>query len=448
MRQLKSKIATLLIFCASLNGNCFAQYESYKLGLGIKTERFIEPLQRHAYSIALRKGFYASGYIEQRGVNIKVSVISPDGKLLISQDKQKNINAPEPLAFGVKMDGVYTIEVIPAVGHVIETEIDRNGFIWDGERRVPYETINQPGVYSILLNSTTKEESIEGGIDEIFSHYNNKNYPGAAVGVVKNGEIVYEKGYGLANAEYNIPISPSTVFHIASVSKQFAAFALVHLHYQGELSLDDNIIKYIPELQIPQNITIRQMLTHTSGLRDQWILLALAGWRMDDVITQNQLLNIIYRQKELNFHPGERYSYSNTNYTLAAEIIERVSGKDLRQWTIENIFDPLGMNSTFFYNDHEELVRNRAYSYDDRSGELKKSNLNFANMGATSLFTTVHDFSKWLVNFEEMKVGNKEIFEMLTTKGVLNDGEKSHYALGVVVRDYKGYLIYNHSGVD
>ncbi|MFB2118228.1 serine hydrolase domain-containing protein [Parapedobacter sp. 2B3] len=285
-------------------------------------------------------------------------------------------------------------------------------------------------------------------IDRLFRPYATGGSAGVAVGIVKDGAMLFARGFGLANLEYGIPVSPHTPFHIASVSKQFAGYAVAALHDAGELSLDDDIHVYLPELRTPAPITIRQMLNHTSGIRDQWVVAALAGWRMDDVITQEQLLGLIFSQEALNFPPGTAYRYSNSNYTLAAEIVRRVTGKTLREWTTAEVFEPLGMRRTFFYDDHEEILPERAYSYDDRSGTVKKSVLSFANSGATSLFTTVHDFVKWMPNYRHHHVGNARIYELMTTPGKLNDGTPLNYALGVAVGSYKGLPVIDHSGVD
>ena len=203
-------------------------------------------------------------------------------------------------------------------------------------------------------------DSPEQQIDQIFAAWNNPEIPGASVAVVKDGKIIFKKGYGSANLEYNISNSPSTVFHIASVSKQVTAFAVLLLENQGKLSLDDNIRKYIPEIPDYGNvITLRHLMTHTSGIRDQWELLSMAGWRLDDVITTEHILKMAGRQKELNFKPGDGYMYSNTGYTLLAEVVSRVSGQSFAAFTSDQIFKPLNMKSTLFYDDHEEIVSDR-----------------------------------------------------------------------------------------
>ena len=286
-------------------------------------------------------------------------------------------------------------------------------------------------------------------IDSIMQMYNNPNGPGAALAVIENGEIVLTRSWGLANLEYDIPVTPSTVFHIASVSKQFTVFAIMLLQEQGKLSLDDDIRKHIPEVpDFGHTITLRHLASHTGGLRDQWSLLTMSGWRMDDVITTAQVMKLTSRQKELNFAPGEEYFYSNTGFTLLAEVVARVSEKSFAEFCNENIFEPLQMHNTLFYDDHQKIVKNRAYSYQPHGEGYKKSNLNYATVGATSLFTTVEDLSLWAMNFQDPKVGTPEIFRIMSTPTVLNNGEEIEGALGQFVRNHKGLLLIDHGGAD
>jgi CubicO group peptidase (beta-lactamase class C family) len=296
----------------------------------------------------------------------------------------------------------------------------------------------------------SKEPSLEAKVDALFSNWNSLDSPGAAVAVVKDGLVIYRKGFGCAQLEYGIPITPSTIFHVASVSKQFTAMAVTMLEAAGKLSADDDIRKYLPELaDFGKTITIRHLLNHTSGLRDQWDLLALSGWRMDDVITQAQIMDRLRRQKELNFAPGERYLYCNSGFTLLAEIVSRVSGQPFTDWTRDNIFKPLGMTSTHFHLDHQEIVKNRAYSYGGEPGKgFRQAVLNYANVGATSLFTTVEDMANWLRNFDDKRVGGPAVIDRMLTKGVLNDGKEIPYARGIVVEEYKGLKVIGHSGGD
>ena len=168
----------------------------------------------------------------------------------------------------------------------------------------------------------------------------------------------------MANLEYGIPITTQTKFHVASLSKQFTAFLILKLEDEGLLSLQVDVRKYIPELpDYGHKLTINHLLTHTSGLRDQWRLLEMAGWRLDDVIKTEQVFKLIVNQKELNFEPGKKTKYSNSGYTLSAIIVERLTNKTFAEYAKEVIFDPLHMNDSFFYDDHEVMIPNRAYSY-------------------------------------------------------------------------------------
>lgn len=287
-------------------------------------------------------------------------------------------------------------------------------------------------------------------VDELFSEWDKWDSPGAALAVIKDGSIIYKRGYGCAHLEYNIPITPSTIFHVASVSKQFTAFAITMLAEEEKLSLDDDICKYLPEVpDFGKTITIRHLIHHISGMRDQWELLVMAGWRLDDVITKEHILKMVKHQKELNFDPGEEYLYCNTGYTLLAEIVTRVTGQAFPEWAEANIFKPLGMSRSHFHDDHEMIVKNRAYSYKSaEGGGFKKSVLSYANVGATSLFTTVEDLARWVRNFDEKRVGGDKVIQQMEERGILNNGEKIDYAFALGVGEYKGLKTVGHSGSD
>ena len=295
-----------------------------------------------------------------------------------------------------------------------------------------------------------KVEVITAQVDKLFSQWDKPDSPGAALAVIKKGEVIYTAGYGSASLEYEIPITPSTVFHVASVSKQFTAFAITLLAHQGKLRLDDDIQKYLPEVpDFGRSITIRHLIHHISGMRDQWELLAMAGWRLDDVITKEHILKMVRNQQDLNFEPGEQYLYCNTGFTLLAEIVARITGISFREWTEKNIFKPLSMSDTQFYDDHERIVKNRAYSYAPvREGGFKKRRLNYANVGATSLFTTAEDLAKWVQNFRDVRVGGPDVIEQMHEQGILSNGKKISYAFGLVIGEYKGLKTVSHSGGD
>jgi CubicO group peptidase (beta-lactamase class C family) len=287
-------------------------------------------------------------------------------------------------------------------------------------------------------------------IDHLFAPWDRPSSPGCAVGVFQDGRLVYARGYGRATLEYDVPIIPATVFHVASVSKQFTAFAIALLAHEGKLSPDDEARRHVPELpDFGRAITLRHLIHHTSGLRDQWALLVAAGWRMSDVITTADILELVQRQQELNFAPGEEYAYSNTGYTLLALTVERASGQPFREFCRQRIFEPLGMRNTHFHDDCRLVAPNRAYSYSPAGDNtFHNAVLSYSNAGATSLFTTVEDLAHWDQNFYDAKVGGPEVLALMHTRGVLNDGTVLPYAFGLSLGEYKGLPIVEHAGGD
>ncbi len=312
----------------------------------------------------------------------------------------------------------------------------------------------------LLLSAPAYSQSLkEAGkkVDSLFASYNRQT-PGAAVAIVKDGKVVFIKGYGTADLENDKPITPQTVFNIASVSKQFTAFAIYLLVDQGKLSFDDDIRKYIPELPgYGTPIKIRHLLAHTSGLRDQAALLTLAGWRMDDVQTTEQVLKMLARQKALNYTPGTTFNYCNSGYTVLAEIVHRVSGKTFAAYTEENIFKPLGMTSTLFEDNHEQVVKNRARSYERVNNQYYHKPINNSNPGPSNLLTTVEDLVKWTLNFENPVVGNSKLVQAFNEPSyydngrkvvlrVLGEGDTIFHAKGQNLSVYKGVNMLTHGG--
>lgn len=286
-------------------------------------------------------------------------------------------------------------------------------------------------------------------LDAVFAEFDPKG-PGCAVAVVKDGKPIYERCFGMANLEYDVPIGPDTPFHVASVSKQFTAFAVMLLARERMLSLDDDVRRYLPELHdFGKTIRIRHLVAHTSGLRDQWELAILAGWRMQDLITQDDLLRLVFQQRQLNFDPAERHMYSNTGYTLLAEIVRRVSGRAFAAFCRERIFEPLGMKNTRFQVDVTDLVPGRAYSYwRDASGAWRLAPLSYSNYGATSLFTTAEDLIAWDRNLDDGRVGGVAVRDWMRERGVLSNGQPITYAGGLIVFKYRGLDAIEHAGGD
>jgi CubicO group peptidase (beta-lactamase class C family) len=292
--------------------------------------------------------------------------------------------------------------------------------------------------------------AVERAVDQLFAQWAEPNSPGAVISVVQNGKIIYSQGYGAANLEYGVPNTPATVFHLASVSKQFTAFAIYLLAQDGKLSLDDDVRKYVPKLHdFGKVITIRQLLHHTSGVRDQWNLLALAGWRLDDEITDDDVARLLFQQTELNFAPGDQFLYSNSGYTLLAMVVKQVSGKTLPEFARERIFDPLGMSHTHFPDNYGIVVKDRAYSYGRRpDGKYQYVALTYSTVGPSSLFSTVGDLARWDENFYTGEVGGPALLAQMQEKGKLNTGKEINYASGLSIGKYRGLGTVEHAGGD
>src|SRR5687768_10681897 len=272
--------------------------------------------------------------------------------------------------------------------------------------------------------------------------------PGCAAAVSLNGDVVFEKAFGLADLELNVPNTPQTIFESGSVAKQFTAAALVLLQQAGKLSLDDPVKKHIPELpDYGAPLTIRHLLNHTSGLRDWGTVLSLTGaGRGERVVTQDLALDVITHQRALDFTPGSEYSYSNSGYNLAAIIVERVSKQKFPAFVDERLFKPLGMKNSSWRDDYQRIVPGRAQAYSRQGAGPWRLNMPFMNVyGNGGMLTTVGDWMKWNAMLDSKSLG-APLVEALETRGVLNDGRKIAYALGLTVDTYKGLKDVSHGG--
>ena len=297
--------------------------------------------------------------------------------------------------------------------------------------------------------SAGQPDSRTGQVNALFKNYDRADVPGCGLGIIQDGRFIYQRGYGMANLDYGIPILPQTVFRLGSVSKQFAAMAIALAAADGKLSLDDDVQKHLPELKnLSAPVTIRHMLYHTSGIRDYLDLMDVAGIRSeDDYYTVEDAFAMIARQRHLNFPPGDEYLYSNSGYFLISQIIPRVTGKSLREWASEKIFKPLGMNNTQFLDDLRMVVPNRATGYRRTKGggfEIDVSKLDL--VGDDGVFSTVDDLLLWDQNLYENRLGGAAVLKEMLTPGVLNDGVTQEYALGLDVSTYRGLNTVGHDG--
>ena len=285
-------------------------------------------------------------------------------------------------------------------------------------------------------------------VDKLFGQWARADSPGAAVVVIKDGAVVYQQGYGCADLEHRIPITPQTRFDIASVAKQFTGLSVAMLVQQGKLSLDDDIHKHLPDVpDFGKPITINNLVHHTSGLRDWPETLALSDVDMEAPITLDMILEMVRRQRELDFAPGEEEQYSNTGYNLLAATVAKVTGQSFRTWTDRNLFQPLGMKHTLVCDDPAEVIVDRALSYaPDGTSGFHRVVSQLAAQGSSSLFISPEDMGRWLLNFQTAQVGGKATIELMQQPGKLNSRKKVDYAFGLALGRHQGMATVSHSG--
>jgi len=303
-----------------------------------------------------------------------------------------------------------------------------------------------------IANQAYTHNALTDKVDELFKQWDKDDSPGAAVGIFKDGRIIYARGYGIANLEYALPWTPQTPSRIGSISKQFIGMCIAILAQQGKLSLDDNIRKYIPDWpEYDGSVQLKHLMHHTSGVREYLTLVELMGKPEGSgyIYTPKELVRTLSRQKELNFKPGDENSYSNSGYFLLSEIVSRVSGMETSAFAKKYIFDPLGMNDTHFHDNPDLIVKNRAYGYSPKKeGGYRLDILRLKVIGDLGVFATVEDFLKWDQNFYKNKLGDgtQSLIDMMQTRGKLNNGEVIPYAFGLNISHYGDLRIVSHGG--
>jgi CubicO group peptidase (beta-lactamase class C family) len=293
------------------------------------------------------------------------------------------------------------------------------------------------------------QEELTAQVDKVFAGYDRADSPGCALGVIRGGNFIYRKGYGMGSLELGVPLTSASVFYMGSVSKQFTAASAVLAQEQGFFSLDDDVRKYIPELpDYGHVITLREMLHHTSGLRDFLTLLAYEGRDGSDVHSEAEVVDLIARQKGLNNVPGEKYIYSNTNFYLMGVVIRRATGKSLAEFAAENIFKPLGMTHTRYYDDHTLVLPGRVAAYGPgKSGGFEVDwSTDYDIVGAGGLTSSVDDLLLWDRNFYDNELGKGTLLKELEAPGRFNNGKVNSYALGLEIGKYRGLPIVEHGG--
>lgn len=297
---------------------------------------------------------------------------------------------------------------------------------------------------TVLSQTNTPAQQSLYKVDSLFSAHYTSDKTGAALAIIKNGETIYKNVMGLANVEYNIPITDSTAFNIASVSKQFTTYLALLLEQEGKLSFNDDIRTYLPELKhLPNSITIKQLTNHTHGLSNADELAQLKGLKL---MTHQEVLEMLLNIKHVNFKAGEKYEYNNTGYILLSEIIERVGQKPFKTQLQEKIFLPLSMKDTKVVDNENMVIKNKAYSYNLDNDIYVKNPVALSTIGSSGIYTTIKDLTLWAKNYQNPVVGNRSFYEKMQAVTLLNYRKKIKYGLGLQFDNYKGLDVIFHGG--
>ena len=380
---------------------------------------------KQIYSFDAQSDNYILGRVNQISVDVELRILDPEGNPVSTIDSRTR--GTEQFSFETEAEGQYTIEVRPKE--------------------------EEHGDFSIVLERLEPVETDPSRLaDQLMARYDRDDTPGGVISVFKDGQTLFSRAYGMANLSYDIPFQVDTVTNIGSTSKQFTAFAIMLLQEQGLLSLDDDIREHVPELpQFDEIVTVRHIITHTSGLREFLNLLSMSGRRLDhgDYIARNEIIGIIQRQPALQNSPGSEWNYNNTAYALAALIVERISGQTFTEFMNDNVFGPIGMQDSLVRSSPEHIVKNNSAGYisNPDGGYLEARDLGGA-VGAGSIYTTVGDLQRWVENFRETRLGNSAIFEEMMTSYVLTDGEPTDYGYGLTIAEQGGLKRVQHGGAD
>ncbi|MEM1057360.1 MAG: serine hydrolase [Bacteroidota bacterium] len=378
-----------------------------------------------AYTVELEADQFVIGEAFQHTVDAVVTLTGPSGETIREYDQ--TARGREPFQFTTDEPGAYALTV------------------------TPFE--NAEGRYTITL---TRVEPVattpEGIVRQQMASVDRDDTPGAIVGVVQRGELIYAQPFGMANLTYDIPYELDTPTNIGSTSKQFTAFAIALLADRGELSLDDDVRDYIEELpDLGATVTLRHLLTHTSGYREFLNALAMTGRRLDrgDWISRDEVIALVQRQPELQNEPGTEWNYNNTAFALLATVVERVTGEDFPEWMRANVFEPLGMQNTYVREDPLTIIPRRAAGYvpGEEGGWMEVADLGGA-MGAGAIYSTAPDLAKWMDNYRTGALGGEDLIREMTTPYVLADGDTTSYGFGLFLDEFRGLRSIQHGGAD
>ncbi len=416
---------TLIAAAALLLAACNLQ-ERYKysgdLAIGEVVEGVLEVETPDTFFLDLDADTYLYGVADQVSVDVVVTLYESAGNRIGMVDGPAE--GPEVFHFETEDPGRYMLEV------------------------APFE--DDSGKYTLVLKVVERiATKPEERADQLFIPFSGDSVPGGVVGVIRDGKLVFAKAYGMADLTYDIPFTVSTPSNIGSVSKQFTAFAILLLEQQGKLSLEDDVRKHIPELpDLGEVVRVKNLMNHTNGLREVYNLMPMTGWKLEDALRREEIVEMLKRQKELQSSPGEEFNYNNSAFILLAEIVERITEEEFPDWMKNHVFGPLGMDSTTVRADPAMIVPGAARGYITASQGYQEGGDLYASYGAGGIYTTVEDFAAWLGNFSDPQVGGEEVVRKLVTPDTLNSGDTMTYALGIGVGGYRGLKLYSHGGAD
>lgn len=418
--MIKKSGALILVFILTIS-TTIAQ-STQPIEVGEKISASLQSESTHNFEAVFPSNYYVFGTVTQISVDVVVTIYNPEGKEAAKFDGPARGN--ESFQFNTREAGTYRIEVIP------------------------FE--QEEGEYDITLKIAEPiAEDPAGKVDQLMTEYSG-NIPGAAAMVIKNGEVVFQNSYGMANLAYDIEMTNETVHNIGSTSKHFLTFGLLLLQEDGILSLDDDVRKYIPELpEFKHTVTLRNLVNHTSGYREFLNTLVMTGRSPSMELSQEQVIEMINRQPELQNVPGAEFNYNNTGYVLMTEVIERVTETSFPEWMKEHVFEPIGMDNTVVRAGPGQVVENRSMGYEPvEDGGFKEVMDLGGAMGPGGIHTTMGDLQKWVNNLLDPKVGTREMIEAMTTPFELNNGASTGYGLGLFSEEFRGLEYFHHGGAD
>jgi len=289
-------------------------------------------------------------------------------------------------------------------------------------------------------------DSREAAVDALMAKYSRDDAPGAAVMAIRGGKVLYRRGYGLAEVEAHVAVTPSTNFRLASVTKQFTAMAIMMLAERGKLSLESPLTRFFPDYPAyGKPITVRHLLNHTSGLKDYEDLIP-AGQTAQ--VKDLDVLGLLQQQTSGYFAPGSDWRYSNTGYAHLAMIVEKASGMTFAAFLKKNIFGPLHMSGTVAFEAGISTVRNRAYGYSAQGGQFERTDqsVTSAVLGDGGIYSSVDDLFKWDQALYTTKLVSADTREQAFLPVVLSSGQQTHYGFGWEIGEWHGLRTLRHGG--